>query len=146
MAAGLFTGLFDLGREGFLGGEIDWDTANIRAGLVRNWTPDKATNKFVSEVTGTIAANVLLTGKTITGGVANCTSPITWTTVASNASAHYIIIYQSSAVGGGSDVAASAQRLIAFLDSNGANGLPVTPNGNDISWTPDTGANKLFKL
>lgn len=43
--------LFDPGREGFLAGEIDWDTATIKAALVHGYT-FSASHKFVSEVTG----------------------------------------------------------------------------------------------
>ena len=41
-------------------------------------------------------------------------------------------------------MAAAAQRVIAFIDT--ATGLPVTPNGGDITITWDNGANKIFKL
>jgi hypothetical protein len=146
MAVGLFTGLFDTAREGFLVAEINWEDSNIRAALVRNWTPDRAVNKFVSEITGTLAANALLSNKTWAAGVAGNSVPITWQDVPASAVAHYIVIYQSSLVGQGTDTTAGNQRLIAFIDSNGANGLPVQPNNNDITWTPDTGPNKIFKL
>jgi hypothetical protein len=53
-------------------------------------------------------------------------------------------LFQSSAVTGGADVAASAQRLIAYIDT--ATGLPVTPNGQAIGLTFDNGANRIFKL
>lgn len=147
MAAGLFTGLFDAGREGFLDGTIDWDTAVIKAVLVRNWTPDRAVSKWMSDMTGTIATNgtsAAFTSKTKTAGVAGAAA-VTWTAVGSSVSDHYIVIYQASAVTGGADVATSAQRLIAHIDGTGANGLPVHPNGNDITVTWDT-VNGIFKL
>ncbi len=53
-------------------------------------------------------------------------------------------MFQSSAVTGGADVAATAQRLIAYIDT--ATGMPVTPNGGDITIAWDNGANKIFKL
>jgi hypothetical protein len=98
--------LFDPGREGFLAGEIDWDTAVIKAALVRGYT-FTGSHKFVSEITG--AGGTLV-----------------------------------AAVTGGADVAASAQRVIAFLDT--ASNLPVTPNGGDITVSWDNGSNKIFKL
>jgi hypothetical protein len=137
--------LFDPGREGFLGGEIDWDTATIKASLVRGYTFD-ASDKFVSEVTaagGTLVSTVTLASKTITNGVADA-ADLTFTAVAAGAAVTSLIIYQASAVGGGADVAATAQRLIAYLDS--LTGLPVTPNGGNITVTWDNGANKIFKL
>ena len=42
--------LFDAGREGFLGGEIDFDNATIKAFLLRGYTFDP-TDKFMSDVT-----------------------------------------------------------------------------------------------
>jgi len=38
----------------------------------------------------------------------------------------------------------STSRLIAYIDT--ATGLPVTPNGGDITIQWDSGANKIFKL
>lgn len=39
----------------------------------------------------------------------------------------------------------STSRLVAYIDT-GVTGLPVTPNGGDITITWDNGANKIFKL
>lgn len=138
--------LFDPGREGFLLGEIDWDTAVIKTSLVRSYT-FSAAHKFVSDVTGAggvlVATSAALASKTGTSGVADA-ADVTHTAVAAGAAITSMIIFQSSAVGGGADVAASAQRLIGFIDT--ATGLPVTPNGGDIVVTWDNGANKIFKL
>lgn len=142
--------LYDPGREGFLLGEIDWDTAVIKAALVRLTAGGSAvftaSHKFVSDLTAThtlAATSAALSSKTGTSGVANAGN-ITFSSVATNANAHVLIIFQSSAVTGGADVAATAQRLIAWIDT-GTN-LPVTPNGGDITVSWDTGANKIFKL
>jgi hypothetical protein len=138
--------LFDAGREGFLDGTIDWDTAVIKVALVKSYT-FSAAHKFVSDVTGAggvlAATSGALASKTVTGGVADA-ADITFTSVTSTAVNHYLLVYQSSAVTGGSDVAASAQRVIAFIDS-GTN-LPAVPNGGDITVAWDNGANKIFKL
>ncbi len=137
--------MFDPAREGFLKGEIVWtSTPTIKASLVRGYTFD-ATDKFVSELTGaTIHATVTLANKTATNGIADADDITTFGTPSANANDHVIIIYQASAVGGGADVASSAQRLIAYIDT--ANGLPIQPNGADIAITWDNGANKIFKL
>ena len=55
-------------------------------------------------------------------------------------------MFQASAVTGGADVAASAQRVIALIDSSTGVALPVTPNGGDITVAWDSGANRVFKL
>ena len=140
--------LFDPGREGFLAGEIDFDTAVIKVLAVRGYT-FSAAHKFVSDMTGaggTIAAtSAALASKTVTAGVADAAdmSPA-FASVAANGTNHVLVLIQSSAVGGGGDVAASAQRLIAFIDT-GTN-LPFTTNGGDVNISWDNGANRIFKL
>lgn len=120
-------------REGFLAGEIDWDTAVIKCALVRGYTVSAA-HKFVSDVTtagGTLhVTSGALGSKTVTGGTADA-ADVVFTAVASNANTHGVLVFQSSAVTGGADVAATAQRVIAWFDT-GTN-LPVTPNGGDIT-------------
>jgi hypothetical protein len=138
--------LFDPGREGFLDATIDWDTAVIKVALVRAYT-FSAAHKFVSDVTG--ASGVLhvtssaLGSKTVTNGVADG-ADVAYTAVTANGSNHSVLVFQSSAVGGGGDVAASAQRLIAWIDT-GTN-FPIIPNGGDITIAWDNGSNKIFKL
>ena len=138
--------LYSPGREGFLAGEIDWDTAVIKVALVRSYT-FSAAHKFVSDVTG--AGGVLhvtsaaLATKTVTGGTADA-ADVTFTAVASNASGHSLLVFQASAVTGGADVAASTQRLIAYIDT-GTN-LPITPNGGDVTVAWDSGSNRIFTL
>jgi hypothetical protein len=138
--------LFALGREGFLAGEIDWDTAVIKVALTRGYTYSAA-HKFVSDVTtagGTLVATSAALGtKTVASGIADA-ADLTWTAVASGAACDKILVFQSSAVAGGADVAASAQRCIALIDTG--TGLPVTPNGGDINLVWDNGANKIFAL
>jgi hypothetical protein len=142
----LANALFDPGREGFLDGTIDWDTAVIKVALVRGYT-FSAAHKFVSDITGASgvlhATSAALSSKTVTSGVADA-GDVTFSAVTSNASNHYLLIFQSSAVTGGSDVAASAQRVIAYIDT-GTN-IPAVPNGGDITVAWDNGANKIFKL
>jgi len=139
--------LFDLGRQGFLDGSIDWDTAVIKVALVRGYTVNLATHQFVSDVTtagGTlVSTTAALSGKTVAAGVADAADTV-FAAVASGAACPNLIVYQSSAVTGGADVAASAQRLIAYIDT--ATGLPITPNGGDINVAWDNGASKIFKL
>lgn len=138
--------LFPLAREGFLAGEIDWDTAVIKVALVRGYTYDAA-DKFVSDVTsggGTLhVTSAALTSKTVTGGTADA-ADVTFTAVTADAADHDILIFQASAVGGGADVAATAQRVIAIIDT-GTN-IPVVPNGGDVTIAWDNGANKIFTL
>ena len=105
----------------------------IKAGLVRGYTPNLNTHKFVSDVTGAggtlVSTSAALGSKTGADGVADA-ADFSFAAVAAGAACAHIILFQASAVGGGADVAASAQRLIALYDGAG---LPVTPNGQDIN-------------
>jgi len=142
--------LWDPGREGFLDGTIDWDTAVIKCNLLRGYTFNAA-HRFVSDVTGAggtlVGSNgttaVTLTSKTVTGGVADA-ADVVFASVPAGAAIPAIIVFQSSAVTGGADVAATAQRLIAYIDT--ATGLPVTPNGQNITVSWDSGSLRIFRL
>lgn len=131
--------------EGILSGEIDIDTAVIKASYVRGYTMNTA-HKFVSDVTGaggTInGTSAALTNKSVTGGVFDADD----TTVTTTASAvnHGILLFQSSAVTGGADVAASAQRLIAYYDTG--SDLPVQPGTGSTPITWSGGASKILKV
>jgi hypothetical protein len=129
--------MFDPGREGFALGEIDFDTAVIKAILVRGYT-FSAAHKFVSDVTGagaTIhATSSALTSKTGTSGTLN-SAGADLGSPAANATNHTVILIQSSAVTGGADVAATAQRVIAHFDT-GTN-FPIIPNGGPITVNPN---------
>lgn len=138
--------LFDPGREGILDDTISMSVGVIKVVTVRGYT-FSAAHKFVSDVTG--ASGVLhgtpqtLASKTYTNGVFDAADAV-FTALASNASNHSVLIYQASAVTGGADVAATAQRLIAWIDT-GTN-FPIVPNGGDVTIQWDSGSNRIFKL
>lgn len=131
--------LYDKGREGFLDGSIDWDTDDVRAILIDTGTYTySAAHDFLDDVGGSsrIAVSSALGSKTVTSGVADA-ADVTFTSV-TGASVEAIIIYKHT----GTD---STSRLICYIDT-ASSGLPVTPNGGDITVTWDNGANKIFKL
>lgn len=141
---------YNAGLNGLLAGEIDMDTATIKAILLRGYTY-AATHKFLSDVsavTGTelVATTAALATKTIgTVGVGVFDAADTvWSAVPTGTACPAFILVQTSAVTGGADVAATAQRVIAYLDSY--TGLPVTPNGADINLVFPTTANGIFKI
>lgn len=138
--------LFAKAREGFATGAIDYDTAVIKVSLLKGYTYNAA-HTFVSDVTGaggTLAGTAqTLASKTATAGTLDA-ADVTFTAVASDATNHGVLIYQSSAVTGGADVASSAQRVIAYFDT-GTN-LPVQPNGGDITVAWSNGSDKILTL
>lgn len=131
--------LYDKGREGFLDGSIDWDTDTIKAVLVDAgaYTANLATDTFLSDIPGgaRIATSGALASKTVTAGVADA-ADVTFTSV-TGASVEDIAVYKDTGVAGTS-------RLIALIDT--ATGLPVTPNGGDITIAWDNTGNRIFKL
>lgn len=131
--------LYDTGRAAFLLGDIAWDTDNIKVILVdsADYTVDLATHDFLDDVAvGAIeATSGNLSGKTTTAGVADADN-VTFSAVTGD-QCEALIIYKDTGV-------SSTSQLIAYIDT--ATGLPVTPNGGDITVTWDDGANKIFKL
>lgn len=137
--------VFPKAKEGFLDGSIDLDTAVIKVALVRGYTYSSS-HEFVSDVTatGTLhATSAALSSIDVTDGVFDA-ADVTFTTPATDSNDHALLIFQSSAVGGGSDVASSSQRVIAWIDSG--TGIPIKPAGGDITVVWDNGSNKIFSL
>lgn len=131
--------LYNKGREGFLDGNIDWDTDDIRCILIdtADYTVDLATHDNLDDVPGDarVATSGALTSKTVTNGVADA-ADVTLSSVTGD-TCEAIVIYKHTGT-------ESTSRLIAYIDT--ATGLPVTPNGGDITIQWDSGANKIFKL
>lgn len=137
--------VFPKAKEGFLDGSIDLDTAAIKVALVRGYTYS-STHEFVSDVigAGTIhATSGALTSIDVTNGVFDA-ADVTFVTPPTDANQHALLIFQSSAVTGGADVASSSQRVIAWIDTG--TGVPIVPAGGDITVVWDDGANKIFAL
>lgn len=132
--------LYDKGREGFLDGSIDWDTDDIRAILVDTgaYTVDTAAHDMLDDVAAgaRISVSSALGSKTVTAGVADA-ADVTFTAV-TGASVEAIVLYKHTGT-------ESTSRLICYIDT-ASSGLPVTPNGGDITIQWDNGANKIFKL
>ena len=131
--------LYDKGREGFLDGTIDWDTNDIRVILVdvADYTVDLAAHDNLDDVAAgaRVAVSGALSNKTVTNGVADADNG-TFSAVTGDVS-EALVIYKHTGT-------ESTSRLIAYIDT--ATGLPVTPNGGDITVAWDNGANKIFKL
>ena len=135
-------------KEGFMDGSVQLITPVIKAALVRGYTQNRA-HRFVSQITtagGSIVGTpITLTSKTVIDGVFRAADS-TWTGIAAGTAIPGFLIYQASAVTGGADLAATAQRVI-YYGSNAA-GLPLTPNGQDISsdWPDADDPNGIFAL
>lgn len=141
--------LYGLAREAFLGGDLDWDANNIKCILVdtTDYTVNLATDQYCNKDTIPDAARVTngisgnLAGKTKTLGVADA-NDITLAAV-DGEECEAIIIFKDGGDGGVSQ-SGTNDILIAYIDT--ATGLPVTPNGGDITIQWDAGVNRIFKL
>lgn len=126
-------------RELFLNGDLDWASDNIKAVLVDTAAYEVSidTDDYLADIPegDRIATSGNLASKTSTLGVADA-ADVTFSTVTGDVS-EAIVIYKDTG-----DAATSP--LIAYIDT--ATGLPITPNGGDITITWDSGANKIFKL
>lgn len=129
--------LYDNGREGFLEGAIDWDTDTIKVTMVSTKYTFSASHEFLTSITSTqrVATSTALGTKTVTSGVAGAAnitiSSVTGVVVES------LVLFKDTGSSGTS-------RLIAYIDT--ATGLPLTPNGANVTISWSTGANKIFKL
>ena len=132
--------MFDSGREGFLGGTEDWDTDNIKVTLID--TADDDPNVTVDDNYDDIAAAARvatsgnLTSKTITNGTADA-ADVTYSSVTGDVSEELVIWFDSTVE--------STSTLLVSLDTFSA-GMPVTPNGGDITVAWDNGGDKIFTL
>lgn len=131
--------LYDKGREAFLNGDIDWLNDDIRVILVDtdDYTVDLANDDFLDDVAvaSRVATSSALSSKTSTDGVADA-ADVTFSLVTGD-QAEALVIYKHTGT-------EATSRLIAYIDT--ATGLPVTPNGGDITVQWDNGANKILKL
>lgn len=118
--------LYDYARQRFLEAQINWMTDTIKVVLVDTgaYTPQTAVHQYLADIpiSARIAGPVTLTAKATTGGAADA-ADCTFTSV-TGPSIEAIVIYSDS----GSE---ATSPLIAFIDT--ATGLPITPNGGDIT-------------
>lgn len=131
--------LFEFGREGFLAADIDWDADDIRAILIdtNDYVVDLAVHQHLDDIPAAarVAVSDPLSSKTVAAGVADAADQ-TWLGVTGDES-EAVVLYQHT----GDE---TTSRLIAYIDT--ATGLPVLPNGGDITIAWDNGDNRIFKL
>lgn len=117
-------------KEALLNGSAN---TNMSSGTVKVALVDTGTytyssaHEFLSSLTGRVGTDQTLGTKTFTNGTFDAADS-TWTAV-SGSTCEALVIYIDTGVAGTS-------RLIAFIDT-GVTGLPVTPNGGNITATWD---------
>ncbi len=118
--------LYPLYKQLALGAGLNLDSLNIKVALIDTgtYTYDAAHNMH-DDLSGIVATSGNLAATTIALGVFDADN-ITFTAV-TGATIEALVIYRDSGVSGTSE-------LIAYIDT-GVTGLPVTPNGGDITIT-----------
>lgn len=129
--------LYPTGRNAFLTALVDWSAAgvNVKVALLSSAYTYSAAHDFHDDLTGIVATSGNLANKSASGGTADA-DDITFTAVTGSQVTQFVIFVDSGA--------SATSRLIAHFDT--ATGLPVTPNGGDITIAWDAGANKIFTL
>lgn len=135
--------LYGKGRQRFLGNsgdQINWTSDNIKVMLVdgASYTPAQDTDEYQSAVPSgmRVATSGNLASKSVTLGVADA-ADVTFTSV-SGAQSEYLVSVKDT---GGAD---TTNPLIFKIDSY--TGLPVTPNGANITIQWPSDSNKIFRL
>lgn len=132
-------GLYDSARDAHANGLLSWSADTIKAILVDTalYTVDLATHNMLDDVPAgaRIAISAALTGKTSSAGIVDAENGLF--NDVSGATAEGIILFKDTGV-------EATSRLWAWWDT--ATGLPLTPNGGNVSLAWDNGSLKIFKL
>lgn len=89
-----------------------------------------ANHQFLSDISASanIAESDNIDTRTVNSGVFDCTT-VRWHAVSGDQAEAIIFVVDTNS--------AASSRLICYLDT-GQTGLPVTPNGGDITFTPSS--------
>lgn len=113
----------------------DLHDGTVKVALVDTGTYTySAAHDFYDDLSGVVGTDQTIGTKTVTGGLFDG-DDVTFTAV-TGASVEALVIYISTGT-------ASTSRLVAYIDT-GVTGLPVTPNGGNITITWN--ASGIFQL
>ena len=105
---------------------VDINDGTVKVALVDTGVYTySAAHEFLTSLTGVVGTAQTINNTTVTNGVFDGDN-VTYTAVTGN-SVEALVIYIDTGVAGTS-------RLVAYIDTS-VTGLPVTPNGGDISIT-----------
>ena len=129
--------LYSKAKESFLNGSINMVANTITIALVDTGVYTySATHQFRNEVSNSaVISSTTLANKTIANGIFDA-DDATFSSV-TGANCEALLIFQDTGI-------QTTSRLIAYIDS--ATGLPILPNGGDISVAFSSGSSKIFAL
>lgn len=135
--------VYPIAKQHFLQADIDMAGDDIKVLLIdtEEYTYNAAHDALADVATSariTIGGggNPVFSSKTTTNGVFDA-ADVTLSAVTGD-QFEALIIYQSAST-------EATSYLVAYIDTN-VSGLPLTPNGGNITITWDNGANKIFSL
>lgn len=129
--------IYPIYKAALLGGlsNIDMDGGTVKAALVDTGTYTySAAHDFYNDLSGVVGTPQTIANTSVTAGLFDG-DDVTYTAVSGN-TVEAIIIYIDTGN-------TATSRLVAYIDA-GVTGLPVTPNGGDISITWN--ASGIFQL
>ena len=131
--------LYPKAKEDFLAGNLNMSSNTITLALIDTdiYTYNAAHEDRADIPNTSVVAEANLASKTITSGVFDA-ADVTFTTVTGANCEALILFHQDPQAGN------AASRLIAYIDT--ATGLPILPNGGDITVRFSSGASKIFAL
>jgi len=131
--------LYPKAKEDFLAGNLNMSSNTITLALIDTdiYTYSSAHEDRADIPNSSVVAEANLASKTITSGVFDA-ADVTFTTVTGANCEALILFHQDPQAGN------AASRLIAYIDT--ATGLPILPNGGDITVRFSSGASKIFAL
>lgn len=125
------------GLQHFAQGDIAFLTDTIGIILVGSGYTFSTAHEFVTDLgANVIARSPALASKTTTSGVLNAASPVV-SAVGGAVAVDFVVLYKNT----GSD---ATSELLVFWDTG--TGIPLTPNGGDVTVNFDTGPNKIAAL
>jgi len=131
--------LYPKAKEDFLAGNLNLSTNTITLALVDTdiYTFNSAHEDRADIPNSAVVSEANLVSTTITSGVFDANDPTFVSVTGANCEA--LVLYHTDTQGGN-----TSSRLIAYIDT--ATGLPILPNGGDITVRFSSGASKIFAV
>lgn len=131
--------LYPKAKEDFLAGNLNMSSNTITIALIDTdvYTFNSAHEDRADIPNPAVIATANLASKTLTSGVFDADDALFSAVTGANCEA--LVLYHNDIEGGN-----TTSRLIAYIDS--ATGLPILPNGGDITVRFSSGASKIFAL
>lgn len=136
--------LYPKAKEDFLAGNLNLSSNTVTIALIDTdvYTFSSSHEDRADIQNTAVISTTDLASKTITSGVFDA-ADATFTSV-TGANAEALILYHNTGDAENDGTDQSTSRLIAYIDT--ATGLPILPNGGDITVRFSDGVSKIFAL